>query len=169
MPNRVYWDSCVFIEVLQRGNPERFDVCRELIAKAEKNNLVIVTSAVTIAEVNKIHDGKPGDPSREEQSRRILDFFGNPYIRIKMLDRATAEMAHGLTRTHSMKPLDAIHAATAALGKVEVLYTYDGKRGRRGGLLANHLKIGNPPLRIELPPTPSAGPLFGGPSPGGSP
>jgi hypothetical protein len=61
---------------------------------------------------------------------------------------------------HFRHGLDAIHAATAVIGKVDILYTYDGKKGKRGGLLPYDRKIGTPPLRIERPPSPSLGPLF---------
>jgi predicted nucleic acid-binding protein len=161
MPNSVYWDACLFIEVLQRDNPERFDACRDMIDKAEKKSLVIVTSSLTITEVNKFGDEKASGISREEQSKKILTFFGNAYIKVRALDRQTAELAHHLTRLHGLKNMDAIHIATALLSKgVTDFYTYDGKKGRRGGLLTHDKKIGSPPLRIKHPPKPSDGPLY---------
>lgn len=73
------------------------------------------------------------------------------------LDRRTAEYAHELTRTHGLMPSDAIHASTAALARVSVLYTYDAAKKRRRGLLTHNLKIGTPLLRIEKPPNPDKG------------
>ena len=160
MPNSVYWDACLFIEVLQKTNTARLDACRDLIDKAEKKALVIVTSALTITEVNKFGAEDVSGVSREEQSKLILAFFGNAYIKVRSLDRQTAELAHHLTRQHGLKNMDAVHAATAVIGKVDVLYTYDGEKGKRGGLLSCDRKIGTPPLRIERPPSPSHGPLF---------
>jgi predicted nucleic acid-binding protein len=121
MPNSVYWDACLFIEVLQKTNPARLDACRDLIDKAEKKALVIVTSALTITEVNKFGDEKVSGLSREEQSKFILAFLGNAYIKVRPLDRQTAEFAHHLTRQHSLKNMDAIHAATAVIAKADVL------------------------------------------------
>ena len=33
-PGRVYFDSCVFIEILQQSNPKRFDACEDLRLRA---------------------------------------------------------------------------------------------------------------------------------------
>ncbi len=120
---------------------------------------MIVTSALTITEFNKLPESK-GLP--EQQSRKILDFFENEYIAIRSLDRRTAEYAHELTRTHGLANADAIHAATAIVNKTPVLYTYDAVMQRRKGLLRHNLKVGNPPLRIEKPPDPDKGTLFDG-------
>ena len=152
-----YFDACMFIELLQQNKPGRLEACEALHDQAKKEKLVIVTSALTITEVDKLPElGILPD----EQSKKILDFFEHKYIVIRNLDRQIAERAHQLTRTHGLYAQDAIHVATAVSVKVPVLYTYDGKGGRRRGLLRHHLKIGNPPLRIEEPPEPSAGPLF---------
>lgn len=157
MPEVVYFDSCLFIELLQQNDAERFDACEDLRSKAEKQALIIVTSARTITEVNKL----PESPSLpEEQSKRILAFFENPYIAIRPVDRHTAEYAHELTRTHGLTNIDAIHVATAVLSRASVLYTYDSAKSKRKGLLRYSLKIGNPPIRIEIPPDPDAGTLL---------
>jgi predicted nucleic acid-binding protein len=157
MPDSCYLDSCIFIELLQQAIPERFDACEDLRIKAARNELLIVTSALTIAEVQKLPEL---GILPEEQSKKILEFFENPYIAVRPVDRHTAETAHHLTRTNGLACNDAVHAATALIAKVPVLYTYDTKKGRRKGLIAHHLKLGNPPMRIEQPPKPSAGPFF---------
>jgi predicted nucleic acid-binding protein len=158
MPDRAYFDSCLFIELLQQSNAERFDACEDLRIKAQRNELVIVTSTLALVEVQKLPET---GTLPEEQSKKILDFFANPYIVVRPVDRHTAETAHQLTRTNGLACNDAIHVATALIAKAQVLYTYDVKKGKRKGLLAHHLKLGNPPLRIEVPPKPSLGPLFG--------
>jgi predicted nucleic acid-binding protein len=152
-----YFDSCLFIELLQQSNRDRFDACEALHEQAKSKKLLIVTSAATIIEVNKL----PETASLpEEQSKKILAFFEHSYIVIRNLDRQVAEYAHDCTRTCGLLPLDAIHVATAVVNKVPVLYSYDRAQGRRSGLLRHNLKIGSPPLRIEEPPDPSAGTLF---------
>ena len=156
-PELVYFDACLFIELLQQSNQDRFDACEDIRQKAEKNTLIIVTSAVTIVEVNKLPELKS---LPEEQSKKIIEFFENPYIAIRPVDRRTAEYAHELTRTHGLANLDAIHIATAIVNKVPVFYTYDAPKGKRKGLLRYHLKVGKPPLQILTPPDPDAGTLF---------
>jgi hypothetical protein len=53
MPSSIYWDSCLFIEVLQKTNTVRLDALKELLAKAKRatDPLRIVTSSYTIVEV----------------------------------------------------------------------------------------------------------------------
>lgn len=125
--------------------------------RAVKKELFIVTSAITIAETCRLTD----DPAAyENESKLILRFFENPAIIIRALDRPTAECAHTLTRTHGLKSMDAIHAATAITSRVSVMYTYDQSKGRRKGLLGHDGKIGAPPLCIAKPPDPNKGTAF---------
>jgi predicted nucleic acid-binding protein len=157
-PGRVYFDSCIFIELLQQSNQKRFDACEDLRRRAERKEIIIVTSAITITEVNKLPeaDGLP-----EEHSKQILDFFEHSYIAVRPAVRQTTEYAHELTRTHKLAPMDAIHVATAIQSNAAVLYTYDGaKRRGRKGLIRHSLNIGVPPLSIEAPPDPLKGTLF---------
>lgn len=59
MPNSVYWDSCLFIDLLQQTEADgRFEACEAMRVQAENKTLVIVTSALTIAEVNKLPEGQ---------------------------------------------------------------------------------------------------------------
>jgi predicted nucleic acid-binding protein len=157
MPDSAGWDSCLFIEALQKTDQDRYDACEAMLARARSGDLQIVTSALTITEVNKLPDlaAMP-----EEQSQIILKFFENPYIFVRNVDRLTAEMAHEFTRVHGLMPMDAIHVATAIIARVPVLYTYDAAKKRRKGLLGHNLKIGNPPLRIERLADPAANTLF---------
>ncbi len=161
MPNSAYWDACVFIAALEKLNKDRVDACLDLVRQAKSGELVIVTSAWAIIEVNKLDDlEKATGVLREDQSKMILDFFENPYIKVRQLDRATAELAHELTRTHGLTNADAVHVATAILAKVDVFYTYDDAKKKRKGLLRHDGKIGKPPLSIKRPPSPTHGPLF---------
>src|ERR1700733_1369972 len=114
-PDPVYFDSCLFIELLQQDDQERLDACEALRVQAVETKLIIVTSAITITEVNKLPESTS---LPEEQSKQILAFFENPYIAIRPVDRRTAELAHELTRTHGLTTLDAIHVATAISNRV---------------------------------------------------
>jgi predicted nucleic acid-binding protein len=138
---RVYWDTCLFIDLLQR-TPERIEILSEYIAEAQKGKLCLVTSAFTLAEVVKVGRALP-----EEDERIIRDFFENPYILIQQLDRAVAEIARGIVRSHShIKPPDAVHIASAVVAEAPTLLTYD-----REHLIPKSELIGSPPLKIEEP------------------
>jgi predicted nucleic acid-binding protein len=162
MLNSVYWDTCIFIILLKKdSNDPRLEPCDDMVYKAGKGELTIVTSTITLTEVNRI-DGSSKLPAA--QSKLIFKFFQNEYIAIRPVDRRTAEMAHEYTRDYGLENMDAIHVASAVIAKAPVLYTYDEKKGKRRGLLRHHLQIGAPALRIEKPPIPIAGPLFAKPA-----
>jgi predicted nucleic acid-binding protein len=147
----VYWDSCVFIDFLQQTSG-RYEACKYIHDRAESGTLIIVTSTVTLAEVARLPDA--GGLMPHEKSRQILDYFKNPYIAVRQLDRTIAERAHEICRSNNLIHLDAIHLATALNFRVSILYTYDSKKQRRKGLLRHNLKLGSPPLPIEMPPAP---------------
>jgi predicted nucleic acid-binding protein len=163
MPSSVYWDACLFLEALQKKNDDKLNCCLAMIESAKKGDLVIVTSAFTFSEVIHLeHLEETEGISREEQTKMILEFFENPFISVRPLDRQIGEMACQFTCTHSpLTGSDAIHVATAIVAKVDALYTWDVKKGRkRRGLLIHDGKIGTPPLRIQTPPDPRQGTLF---------
>lgn len=153
-PRRIYWDSCVYIDFLQQ-DPDRYDTLREIIQEAKDGTVVLVASAMVLAEVTKLTDSpKP----IEDQAAIIQEFFEHKFIQPRNVDRGIAEKAADLCRTHGLKPPDAIHVITALRCGCECLQTYDGKA--RGGahksgkkLLSFDGKIGSPPLRIEEPRT----------------
>src|SRR5262249_2514454 len=119
---RVYWDSCVFIDRLQRS-PDKIVVLEELTDAARAAKLIIVASTLCIAETVKIGTGDAGSKS---QSESIFKFFENPWIELVQVDFEIAKLAHEISRDYGVKPADAIHVATAIKAKVEVLHTYDG-------------------------------------------
>lgn len=147
----VYWDSCVFIDLFQQ-TPLRYEACLHITDRAEKGKLQIVTSAVTISEVSRVKNVGVID---EKTSQKILDFFENPYIYVRQLDRETGKDAHVLARLHNLTPLDSIHLATAlSVSAVTEFHTYDGITKRRQGILKWDGKIGHPRMKIIKPPDP---------------
>jgi predicted nucleic acid-binding protein len=140
----VYWDSCVYIDCIQR-TPGRWEHLEPVLRQAERGSIVLVASALVIAEVVKC----PEVPIRDDD--KIRDFFENDFIKFRNVDRATAEAAARISREHGVKPPDAIHVATAIITKCDCLQTFDGMQ--RGGkrLLSFNGVIGLPPLKIEIP------------------
>jgi len=146
-PERVYWDSCVFISCIEQ-TPGRFPILKTIIRDAQAGSLVLVASTLVIAEVVKLNGSTE---SEQQQAKRIRDFFENDYIEVRTVDRLTAELAVKISREHGLKPPDAIHVATAILHECDCLQTYDGETGGAGKLLAFDGKIGWPTLAIRLP------------------
>lgn len=139
---RRYWDSSVFLAWLL-PEPERADDCRSVIRAAQKGDIIIVTSAITLTEVIRL---KNRPSLKEDQENKIRSFFRNQYISVRNLDRFVAEQARQLIWRHGIKPKDATHLATALRWEVPVLDTYDGD-----DLIALDGKVGDPPLRICEP------------------
>jgi predicted nucleic acid-binding protein len=146
-PTRVYWDSCLYIACIQK-EPARFPELRAVIKLAEDGAVVLVASTLVIAEVVKL---KASTATAAKQAKKIREFFENDYIKVRALDRTTAEQAAEISRSFGLKPLDAVHVATAIAMKCSCLQTYDGEGGDPKKLLAFDGKIGVPALAIQLP------------------
>ena len=149
-----YWDSCLFIDLIGRTGGY-LTVLDQMCEAAKQKEIILVTSALTLAEVLGRRDtpAKPGGPNRrisEEEEQKVIAFFKHEYISIRPFDRFIGEEAGRIARKHSLWPRDAIHVATAVHNRVPVLQTTDGQKSSRG-LLNKNGKIGAPPLKIELP------------------
>lgn len=155
MPSRVYSDSCCFIGLLQ-DEKDKAPALADLAQKAATDHFVIVTSALAIAEVCKLPDT---GAQPEDQTKKVLEFFENPYIVVRTLDRAIAERANRIGRDTGIKPLDAVHLATGIIAGCDLFYTYDKKKGKKGLLQYNGASWVQP-MRIEQPPDPAKGTLF---------
>jgi len=143
-PTLLYWDSCVFLSAIQQ-TAGRYATLKAILDSAAADKIVIVTSALTIAEVVKM-DCDSVNPTRiAEDVAKIRQFFENDYLAVKNVDRLIAEQAGDIVRQHGIKPPDAIHVATALSSKCACLETYDERLRRLDK------KVGWPLLRISLP------------------
>ncbi len=96
MPSKraIYWDSCVFIDRLQR-RPDRIGILEEITDAAAAGDFLIVTSTVAITEVIKLPEIGLTTP---EQVAQIEAFFENPWISIRIVDEVIARSAAELLR-----------------------------------------------------------------------
>lgn len=139
--DRRYWDSDCFLGWLQ-AEPDKEKQCREVLEAAEDGHVLIVTSALTIAEVLAMR-GAPRIPvARREQ---IEAFFRNEYIVVRNITRRIAEDARGYVWDLGVAPKDALHVATAIDARLDLLNTFDRP------LIGKSGQMGNPSLRIEPP------------------
>jgi predicted nucleic acid-binding protein len=149
--NPIYFDSCAFIHLFGK-TPEHYDSLEHLVGmakadvKGNNTEYVIITSAVSLAETSKFPD-TPLLPI--EQSKKILAFLENEYVQVWQADRDVCEEAHQLIRHFTLKPMDAIHIATAIAAKAACIVTTDTKKYRRDGLLQYDGKIGG--MKIKTP------------------
>ena len=138
-----YWDSDCFLGYLNEEE-DKVDLCQEVLDEAEKDKILIVTSALTIAEALWLKDGRK---IVKEKSEKIRKFFQNDFIDIRNVTREIAQMAQDVVWDHSIEPKDSIHVATAMKFKMPLMNSFDGD------LLALSGKVGNPLIRIEKPST----------------
>lgn len=141
-----YWDSNAFSGHLN-DEGDKVAECEAVLSEAEKGHILLVTSALTIAEVLFIRPGGPRLPPEKRED--VEKFFKADYITVRNVTRAIAELARDVFWDHGIRPKDAVHVATASLFKVPVLHTFDGDLlGRNGIVINGHT------LRIERPHVP---------------
>lgn len=149
---RPYFDSAVFISWLRPTDPgpfadgsigDRHSVSERVLIQAEEGTYPIVTSYFTMAEVfKKKGDGNP--PLTDEQNGQIMTYFESEWIEWVPIERLIGEDANTLLirfRKERLRPVDAIHLASALRAKCDVLLTWDGPL----------TEIRHPAIRIEFP------------------
>lgn len=125
-----YWDSCAFIALIA-AEAGRVDDCRKLLDDAISGKYLLVTSRVSVAEVTRVD----GLPVLGQHQKVIERFFDNDYMLIVDTDRKVAETARQLIWDYpTLKPLDAIHLASAERAGCTLLYTYDGPLKKLNGV-----------------------------------
>lgn len=145
---RAYIDSCVFLAWL-KDEAHANDV-GALFHNAQKNELKILTSALTIAEVLNIQ-GKDKTKIPRDKRDAVRKLFRHRWINIVPLTRKIAEMAQDLVWEYKIAPKDSIHVATAENLKADKLYTYDEDLIKQSPSTGNsgEIKILKPPTAKE--------------------
>ena len=137
-----YWDSGCFMAFFN-GEAGRLENCKSVLLAAERRELRIVNSALTLTEVIKIK----GKPILADAEDRIRAFFEHEWIIVRDVDRFIAEQARDFIWKYNLQPYDAIHLATAYKHQLRYLDTYDRTDlGKLDG------KIGTTPMQIGVPP-----------------
>ena len=137
----VYWDSDAFLGWLQ-AEPGKVELCAGTLKRASQGEVVILTSALTLAEVLWMRNAPPIPQDKAEIVRK---FFRRSYMRVRNVTRAASESAQDLVWTQGIRPKDAIYVATALDAGAFALETFDE------GLIGKSGKVGTPPLLIRKP------------------
>jgi predicted nucleic acid-binding protein len=144
---KTYWDSCVFISALDKKDADRVKKIVAIERQARSGEVRIFVSALVLAEVVRT---KEHGKMTESEIRIIQAYFQKKFVSIVPVDRIIAKAAADIVRNNDLKPLDAIHLATAIRCGCEVFYTYDGD-GKEFGLLKMDGQIGVPAMPIKRP------------------
>lgn len=119
--DRIYWDSDAFLGWFQQ-EPGKVELCEGSVERAENGEVLIYTSALTIAEVLWL---RGGPKIAEDKAELIRRFFRRSYIRVRNVTRATSESAQDLVWSNGVRPKDAIHIASALEVRAGVFETFD--------------------------------------------
>jgi predicted nucleic acid-binding protein len=121
---------------------DKVELCREVLDECDAGRMMIVTSALTLAEVLAMR-GKPRVPVTD--LAKVEAFFRRSYIDVHSVTRRTAENSRALVWENKIAPKDAVHVATALQLEMEEFHTFDGPLIEQSGL------HGSPPLIIRKP------------------
>ncbi len=138
---RIYWDSDCFLAWFN-DETGKAEFCDGVIQRAERGEVLIVTSALTLAEVLWMRGQKR---MHRDMADKVQKFFKRSYIRVANVSRKIAENAQNVVWDNGIKPKDAIHVSTAMHLEVDALETFDE------GLLKKSGKVGDPLLKIRKP------------------
>lgn len=152
--SRVYWDACVWIAYFGQekapkgkgtGFKDRFQMCSQVMTRAESGQIIIVTSSKSLSEVWRI----PGDEKYPEGF--MLEFTKRDHIFLipeSNFVRNNAEALRGGQYGKIGGP-DSIHLATALHADVSEFHTFDDGLLRLDGKIPDSngksLKICKPP------------------------
>ena len=145
----IYWDSDAFLGWLQ-AEPGKMELCQGTLDRADRGEILIITSALTIAEVLWLRGGPRVTKDKAEILRK---FFRRSYIKVRGVSRSIAEAAQDVVWDHDIRPKDAIHVATALDASIGIL-EFDEDLIKKSGVL------GDPPLTIRKPVAPRQGKLL---------
>ena len=152
-----YWDTCLFLAYLQNKPEERdlVEIVSALLRRAESGDTLIVVSTLVLAEI------RPRNTYEPFHTGVIWDLFytNRSFLKVVALSPRIAQLAGTIGGKHNqLTSPDAVHVATACSERVDVMLTIDGapdkERRRSGQLLFYDGKLGNPPLKIEMPTRP---------------
>lgn len=143
-----YWDANVFSGFLNE-EPDKVADCETVLKEAQAGHILLVTSALTLAEVLFIKNGPKLDASQRD---RIDRFFKADYITVRNVTRIIADLARDVFWSHNIKPKDCVHVSTAAFSKVPTIHTFDEYLLGKSGLTVNRhtLKIARPRVPHQM-------------------
>lgn len=156
---RIYWDSNCWLYLIS-ADPGKLPILEVLLSdsKNELGDIELVTSVISKVEVAFVQsEYQGGQPDRTVEEAIDALWADTAVTLIELHDQITLEarglVRSGLHQAWSLKPLDAIHLATAKWFGVDEFHTYDKGLIKEG--LSTHLgfPIENPAVTgLSLPP-----------------
>ena len=122
---RIYWDSMLFIYLLE-DHPSYADRVEYLLRKIQQRGHTLCTSIFTIGEVLS------GFYKRGafEAAAEVRNWFRQPNVELLPFDNATADRYAQIRARNAVTPADSIHLASAAEAGVQLFITNDRRLTR---------------------------------------
>jgi len=129
MPDRFqkpYLDSSVYIAAIRGevAEPGKGNVSSQLLQLAEQGLFRVFASTFILAEVLRCKGCPP--PLQPEEERIIDSYLAKPFISWVEVDALLARESRDLARAHALKPVDAVHLASAIRLGADQLLAWDG-------------------------------------------
>jgi predicted nucleic acid-binding protein len=125
----IYWDACVFLSYIS-GVADRVDDIEGLLAQAEKGSIRLITSAATVVEVAMSETERMGGVLDPLDEAKIAGLWLPPSP-VSLVDfhaliaaGALRLIRDGVPKGWRLKPMDAIHLATAQRQEADEIHTY---------------------------------------------
>lgn len=148
-----YWDACLFLDYFD-ASPRGIAVVKPFVDEARRRGERILTSSLSLTEVafTKLEaEAQQLDPVVEPALDAL--FFDSDLVQLIPFDEDIALLARRLVRQtvpqpSRLKPIDAIHLASARFAGAEMIWTFDQKLINRAAELVDI------PAMIPQPPMP---------------
>lgn len=126
----VYWDACVFIDYIQK-EPSRIAILESIVEEARREQLLLVTSALSMAEVAFAEGERPPGSLSAAKLKTIDDLWEDRSM-ILLVEfssviaiEAREIIRQGFAEKRRIQASDAVHLATARNMGVADFHTYD--------------------------------------------
>ena len=142
----IYWDSCVFLSYVNEYR-DRVPTLEALLERSARGEIELYTSELSHVEVAFAASEQWRGRLDTEIERRIDSLWADSNVVVSVEYHgiigqvARGMMREAVTRSWSLKPLDAIHLATArwlsSVGiEIDEFQTYDGRVSRYAPIVA---------------------------------
>lgn len=121
--SRVYWDSMLFIYLLE-GNPEFAPHVKSILSEMKRRGDALCTSVFTLGEV-LTGPRKYGHPDDVNRTRQF--FLNSGRVELLPFSATTSDRYSVVRAATTVASADAIHLATASEYGVELFITHDRK------------------------------------------
>lgn len=125
MPEKVYWDSCAWLGLIN-SEAGKIPPLEYYFGLAKRGQVEIFTSAIAYVEVYHINTEAKPYADNKDALDVIKDIMQAPFVSTIAMDREVGTKARGLRRSHpELRLADAIHIASALVKNIPLLHTWD--------------------------------------------